>query len=262
MHHAQGVKTEIMAVKKYIYDGREWSEEEIRQLLKPKGKMASRAIATLQMVEGDVILDVGCGAGEFAYHIAPRVSRVVAIDTLETSIEIAKDFFSLPNIDFIAGDLFQMKFPSSSFDCVLFLETIEHVENPMAFLKEFHRLLKPKGFLIISTPNALNYSNIVCNVYLYFSRWARFIVTSINKEKRNTGTQLDHIYLWDFTTLYRLLNRSGFIYVDHAFASFWPLTVNLKGWIPHFPFWTKKETRVMSLLKPFSKSLVFKVQKT
>ncbi|MFC1932407.1 class I SAM-dependent methyltransferase [Chloroflexota bacterium] len=251
-----------MAAKKYIYDCREWTEEEMRRLVKLRGKMASRAIATLQMVEGDVILDVGCGAGEFAYHIAPRVSKVVAIDTLETSIEIARDFFSLPNIDFVVGDLFQMKFPNYSFDCVLFLETIEHVENPTLYLKEFHRLLKPGGFLIISTPNALSYSSIVRNIFFYFSKMISLVVRNINKEQRDTGTNLDHIYAWDFTTLYRLLNRCGFTYVDHAFAGFWPVTVNLlRWWRLRFPFWTKKETKVMSLLKPFALNLVFKVQK-
>lgn len=251
-----------MRAKKYIYDGHEWSEEEIRQLLKPKGTMSSRAKACIQMVEGDVVLDVGCGAGAFAYHIAHKVSKVVAIDILETSIEIAKDFFSLPNIDFLVGDVLQLEFPSGSFDCVLFLETIEHVENPMALLEEFHRLLKPRGFLIVSTPNALSYLNIVNSLRLYSSKVARFRMANINKEERNIGTQLDHIYSWDFTTLYRLLNRSGFTYVDHAFTGFGPLSINLKGWVLRFPFWTKEETRVMSLLKPFRQNLVFKVQKT
>jgi len=251
-----------MAATKYIYDGREWTEEEMRRLVKPRGKMASRAVATLQMVEGDVVLDVGCGAGEFAYHIAPRASKVIAIDILETSIEIARDFFSRPNIDFIVGDLFQMKFPSESFDCVLFLETIEHVENPKLFLKEFHRLLKPGGALIVSTPNTLSYPNIVNNFFLYFSKMASMLVNNINRAPFNTGTQLDHIYSWDFTTLYRLLNRSGFTYVDHAFSGFWPLSINLIWWTLRFPFWTKNETKVMSLLKPFCQNLVFKVQKT
>lgn len=250
-----------MVTKKYIYDGREWSYEEMKQRLNPGKKVPSRRKACLQMVEGDVVLDVGCGEGGFAYHIAPRVSRVVAIDVLETSIEIARDFYSLPNIDFIAGDLFQIKFPNSSFDCVLFLETIEHVENPVLFLKEFHRLLKPGGFLIISTPNALHYANIIYNLYLYFSRLTRIMVTNINEEEHNTGTQLDHIYNWDFTTLYRLLNRSGFTYVDHAFTGFGSVFANIKGMTLRFPFWTKQETRVMSWLKPFGQSLVFKVRK-
>ena len=87
------------------------------------------------------------------------------------------------------------------------------------------------------------------------------MVTNINEEERNTGTQLDHIYAWDFPTLYRLLNRSGFTYVDHAFTGFRPIYANLKGMALRFPFWTKQETRVMSWLKPFGQSLVFKVRK-
>lgn len=250
-----------MLEKKYIYDGREWSAGEMRRLLSPKKRLPSRARASLQMVEGDVILDVGCAAGVFAYRIAPRVSKVVAIDTLETSIEIARDFFSLPNIDFIVGDLFQMKFPSNSFDCVLFLETIEHVQNPVSFLKEFHRILKPGGSLIISTPNALSYSNIIHHLYLFVPKVAKSQVVNINHEQRNTGTQLDHIYSWDFHTLYRLLNRCGFAYVAHTFTGFPPLSVGLKYFRLRFPFWTKNETKVMSLLKPLCHNLVFKVRK-
>ena len=249
--------------KKYIYDGREWSQGEMRQLLEPTPVefMPSRARASIQMVEGEVVLDVGCGAGSFAYHIASKVSKVVAIDILESSIEIAKDFFSLPNIEFIAGDLFQLDFPDNSFDCILFLETIEHVDNPVKFLNEFHRILKPNGCLIISTPNALSYSNIVDALYLFLPKIARSRLENINKEQRNTGTQLDHIYLWDFRTFYRLSNRNGFTHVDYAFVGFWPLSIPLKWFTFRFPFWTKKESILMSLLKPFCLNLLFKVRK-
>jgi ubiquinone/menaquinone biosynthesis C-methylase UbiE len=250
-----------MATKKYIYDGREWSVEEIKQLLKPQRRLPSRAKATLQMIEGNIVLDVGCGVGFFAHQIASKASKVVAIDSLETSIEIAKDFLSLPNIDFLVGDLFQLKFAGSSFDCILFLETIEHVENPAAFLKEFYRLLKPRGFLIISIPNALSYQNIILNAFLYLSRTGRQRTKVINTEKPETGTQTDHIYSWDFDTLYRLLCRCGFTYVDHTFAGFWPVSINIRGLVIRFPFWTKGESRVMSWLKPFGENLIFKVQK-
>lgn len=209
----------------------------------PVQAMPSLARASIQMVEGDVVLDVGCGAGSFAHHIATKVSKVVAIDILESSIEIAKDFFSLPNIEFIAGDLFQLDFPDTSFDCILFLETIEHVDNPVKYLNEFHRILKPNGCLIISTPNAVSLLNIAINCYLFVPKALRLIVEGINKEPRNTSTHLDHIYLWNFETLYRLLNRNGFIYDNPAFTGFWPVSLTI---IPgkigfRFPFWTEKE---------------------
>lgn len=232
-----------------------------QRLMHPVQSMPSRARVSIQMVEGDVVLDVGCGAWSFASHIPSKVSKVVAIDILESSIEIAKDFFSLPNIEFIAGELFQLDFPDNSFDCILFLETIKHVDNPVKYLNEFYRVLKPNGHLIISTPNAASCLNILEALYLFVPKAAKSIVKAINKEQRNIGTQLDHIYLWNFSTLYRLLNRNGFTYIDHAFAGFWPLYIHLKLFIFRFPFWTKKETRLMSLLKPFCHNLLFKVPK-
>lgn len=248
--------------KKYVYDGLEYSPREMKALIERSRKLrSSRGNKCVQMVEGDIILDVGCGIGDIDYMIAPRVSKVVALDILETSIEIAKDFHSLPNIDFIAGDLFKLSFPDNSFDCILCLETIEHIQNPMAFLEEFHRLLKPGGYLILSTPNALSCQNIVYNVSLYFSKMVAWLIQRMNKEKPDTGTQFDHLYSWDFTTLYRLLNRGGFTYADHAFVGFWPLSIRIKGVSLRFPFWTKRETRVMSLLKPFANNLLLKVRK-
>lgn len=254
-----------MATKKeYIYDGRKYSPEEISQLLqRAKAHLPSRARKSIEMVEGDMVLDVGCGLGFFPSLIAPKVSKVVAIDILASSIEIARDFSSLPNIEFIAGDLFQLNFPDNSFDCVLFLETIEHVESPTKFLNEFHRILKPNGCLVVSTPNALSYQNIAFQFYHFMPKVAKFLVQAVNKEQRNIGTQVDHIYLWDFETFYRLLNRSGFTYVDHAFAGFWPLELPIPPkFYLRFPFWTKWETKVMSLLKPFCLNLVFKVRKS
>jgi SAM-dependent methyltransferase len=43
--------------------------------------------------------------------------------------------------------------PNASFDVVTSFETIEHVPDDVALVEEFHRVLKPDGWLIISTPN-------------------------------------------------------------------------------------------------------------
>ncbi|MDO8873697.1 MAG: class I SAM-dependent methyltransferase [Methanoregula sp.] len=249
--------------KQYVYDGKTWSKTEIAALLEKaeKNPLPSRAATTLHMVEGDTILDVGCGIGIFASRIAKKAKKVVAVDILESSIEIAQDFYGADNIDFLAGDLFTLNLPGKSFDCILFLETIEHVDSPGKFLKEFHRLLKPNGYLILSTPNAHSYANILHHLLFFNYRFAKKIANCIDNEERNTGTQNDHIYNWDFTTLYRLLNRNGFTYTDHAFTSYWPVIIPLKWLTLQFPFWTKGESWVMSIIIPFRQTLVFKVQK-
>lgn len=251
-----------MHAEKYIYDGREWSRDELGALfLQSRDNMASRAVATIQMVEGDVILDVGCGAGLFSYSIAKKAKKVVGVDILPSSIEIAKEFNTQPNVEYIEGDLFKLHFPDGSFDCILFLETIEHVDNPVMFIREFHRLLKKGGHLIISTPNAMSYTNIVYAFSHFSTNKTKAKASSINKETHNTGTQQDHIYLWDFETLYRLLNRNGFSYIEHSFKGFGPITLNVGRRHLNFPFWTKKETKLMSLLKPFGRNIIIKVRK-
>ena len=52
----------------------------------------------------------------------------------------------------VIGNVMNMPFADNSFDCVICLETLEHVENPFTALKEIHRVLKPNGKLISSTP--------------------------------------------------------------------------------------------------------------
>jgi len=204
-----------MCAKKYVYDGQEWTHEELKAIIQQsQNNNASRYVATIQMVEGDVILDVGCGVGQFSYSIAKRAKKVVGVDILASSIEIAKEFSSKPNVEFIEGDLFKLHFPDNSFDCILFLETIEHVDNPVMFIREFHRLLKKDGHLVISTPNAMSLTNIIFGFSHFSTSKTKEKARIINKETRNTGTQQDHIYLWDFEILYRLLNRNGFTYID------------------------------------------------
>jgi len=112
------------------------------------------------MLEGKDVLDVGCASGSISKYIAQMGYKVHAIDTLESSIEIANEFFNHENVTYEVRDVIKQPFPENSFDCILFFETIEHVENPAQFLREFHRILRPKGCLILSTPNATSLKNM------------------------------------------------------------------------------------------------------
>ena len=46
-----------------------------------------------------------------------------------------------------------LPFADASFDGIVSIETIEHLENPWSFVRELARLLRPGGFLVLSTPN-------------------------------------------------------------------------------------------------------------
>jgi SAM-dependent methyltransferase len=57
----------------------------------------------------------------------------------------------------------RLPFEASSFDGVVSIETIEHLENPWFFLRELSRILRPGGFLILSTPNVSSVFSRVLN---------------------------------------------------------------------------------------------------
>ena len=193
------------------------------------------------MIEGRRILDVGCWKGDLTARIAEKTgASVTGVDILRESLMEARR--KHPGMRFEVRDVLKKPFPRNSFDCITFLEVIEHVENPAEFVKAFHGMLEPDGFLVVSTPNAGPYFGP-----LRYFRSLRKKIRVIEREKVNTGEHTDHIYSWDLFTLYRLLYRNGFEYVDHAFAG-----VSLPGADLDF---------LTPLLGRFCTSVIIKVRK-
>jgi len=249
--------------KSYIYDGKKYSYEELENSFKDEVKKYekypdSRLQQTLRMIEGKNVLDVGCAEGRFSKMMTERGFKVLGIDVLEESIKIAKEFSSNLNTSYEVRDLLKQPFPENSFDCITFLETIEHVENPGLFLREFHRILRPGGFLILSTPNATSLKNIFYALSYRKKKKRVQLTKEITKEARSTGTQIEHVNNWDFPTLVRLLDRCGFDLADHAFARSGPIVV---------PFFGKKieiiklNSKILNKFEPLMTTHIMKAQK-
>ena len=192
-------------------------------------KQNERVTTVLGMVEGNDVLDVGCAAGTISRMMAENGFNVLGIDRVEEYVKVSKEFNSVPNISFELRDVLEDPFPPESFDCITFLETIEHVENPSQFLKEYHRILRPGGHLIISTPNATSLKNFLYALSYRKKEKRKNIITSISKEPQFTGTQLEHISNWDFPTIVRLLDKAGFEIVEHKFTRAGPIIIPILG---------------------------------
>ncbi|NYZ75469.1 class I SAM-dependent methyltransferase [Candidatus Micrarchaeota archaeon] len=239
----------------YFYDGREFSEEELDNVIRPiktgEGVRESRIANTLPLIEGPTVLDVGCGAGFFSYLIAKKHPswKITGIDLLEDSINIAKEKLCLPNTHYETRNLLKKRFKPNSFDCILFLETIEHVDEPGVFLKEFHGLLKPNGCLVLSTPNAVSFQNIV----RHFGQSINRRLAAIKNEPRHTGTHLEHVAAYDVFVLTRLLDRNGFKYEKHNYARF-SVPLSRSKWI-NLGF-------MESVAKPLCDDVIIKARKT
>lgn len=121
-------------------------------------EMVARAIAQ-RHAGGGVLVDVGCGAGNLRSFVWGESSngnsyccdRYLGVDAVR--------YDSFPaDAEFLPLDLDSGRVPLADgfADVVCAVETIEHLENPRAFMRELVRLTKPGGWVIVTTPNQLS----------------------------------------------------------------------------------------------------------
>ncbi len=102
-------------------------------------------------IKGD-LLELGCGEGRGVELLAPLADSYLALDKIDEVIQSLKEKY--PDVAFE-----QAVFPpfsglnDNSFDSIVSFQVIEHVKNDEGFLKEIHRVLKPGGVAVLTTPN-------------------------------------------------------------------------------------------------------------
>jgi SAM-dependent methyltransferase len=102
------------------------------------------------------LLDVGCGTGALASGL-PGDFRYVGVD-------VVRHLGFPAGRELILGDLDGGRIPcgDATADIVVSAETIEHVENPRALMRELVRVTKPGGWVFVTTPNQLSWASLVC----------------------------------------------------------------------------------------------------
>jgi len=115
------------------------------------------------LVAGKRVLDAACGEGYGSALLAVSAVSVTGIDRSEQAIAHARGRYQAPNLDFQTGDCLDLPFGADSFDCIVSFETLEHLADHDALLSEFRRVLRPDGFLLLSSPDKAVYSEQLQN---------------------------------------------------------------------------------------------------
>jgi len=97
-------------------------------------------------------VDLACGEGYGTATVAERAAKVVGVDANPEAHEHARLKYSGPGVRFVRDLVERFDEPC---DVVVFLQTIEHIENPDAVLAHVRDLLRPGGVAYVSTPNVL-----------------------------------------------------------------------------------------------------------
>jgi ubiquinone/menaquinone biosynthesis C-methylase UbiE len=156
------------------------------------------------------ILDAGCGEGitleKLIKHYPGRSIRGIDID--EYNVEVCRQY----NLPVERGDVMRMNFPDESFDCCLFLEVVEHLEQPQFALAEIRRVLCSGGRLILIFPND------------FMFKVARLLCFKFKEAFAESG----HVKQWTPKSMRIFLQNNGFsvISTEYLPAGYWPFCLH------------------------------------
>jgi ubiquinone/menaquinone biosynthesis C-methylase UbiE len=115
------------------------------------------------------VLEIGSGTGIQTKYLAENFDSVTGIDISPDLLQIAK--MKIPGVDFIEMDAHCPDFPKNSFDLIVGVSVLHHLDWDVA-LKSYHKLLVPGGMLRFSEPNLMNPMVFVIKKVPAIKAWA------------------------------------------------------------------------------------------
>ncbi|MBZ9572241.1 class I SAM-dependent methyltransferase [Patescibacteria group bacterium] len=143
------------------------------------------------------LLDIGGGTGHFAKAVSKMWRRKVYVT------ELKRDYITESGlvVSEVNSDCDPLPYPDNFFDYVTFIEVIEHLKNPWFAIEEISRVLKPKGKLILTTPNIHNLRSK--RHFIFKNKFPQF-------ELETHPNPYKHLHPFTLTELKLILNENNF----------------------------------------------------
>jgi len=179
------------------------------------------------------LLDVPAGEGALA-------ARFVASGFDVRCCDLYPEIFKLTDVEIRRGDLSRtLPYGDAEFDYVTCVEGLEHIENPQQAIREFARVLKPGGHLVVTTPNILNIEErvkwLLFGYTSHFKPLSREHIAATSARAGGRDEVLLHVNPISYSELRFSLEKAGFelrgAYRDRAKPRlwlYWPLSVLIR----------------------------------
>jgi 2-polyprenyl-3-methyl-5-hydroxy-6-metoxy-1,4-benzoquinol methylase len=171
-------------------------------------------------------LEIGPGSGTYLPALCAMAGEVFAADIEDAYLERAKSLTArLPNLRLVKDDITASQLPTGQFDLILCSEVIEHVPGPAQGIREMHRLLRPGGMLVLSTPQKYSTIEMISKIALRsgFIELVRFFY-------REPIVESTHHNLLTARACQRSIADAGFSVVErHKLALYLPFVAELTG---------------------------------
>ena len=108
----------------------------------------------LGVAPGELVLDLGCGAGRHSFEAQRRGAHVVALDLDDAVLKDVNEMMKGigPSGSCTVGDALRLPFADASFDRIIASEVLEHIPEDSAAMAEIARVLKPGGSVAVTVP--------------------------------------------------------------------------------------------------------------
>lgn len=176
------------------------------------------------------LLDLGCNDGSWSLKVGRKIKtkNIYGVDDAKKQLEKAKS----KGIKTAYGDLnLPLPYENLFFDIIHSNQTIEHLIVTRNFVDEIYRLLKPKGYAVISTENLASWHNI----FSLFFGWQPFSLAVISgfkigignplsiHKRENVYSSMEHIRIFSYEAFIEIFKERGFTIERVLGAGYYPL---------------------------------------
>jgi len=164
---------------------------------------------------GTRVLDVGCGNGLVLYNLRSTYTELHGIELSDASANTAKETLRDLDAAITVADIERgLEYPDQHFDTIILSDVLEHLVDPWFGMAEVTRLARPRGRVLVMTPNI---ARLDARIKLLVGRFPSTALKDEGFALRSEDDLLDggHLHYFTFSMLDKLFARYGFASLRH-----------------------------------------------